>query len=114
LLNEISLLRLFSSGWINFDLIRCDELGYVPHDQDGADLFFQLIAQRAERKSLLITTNLTFSEWESVFINPRTTAAAVDRIIHKCETFNITAPSFRGKSAKKKMNEKTNLQNVSE
>jgi DNA replication protein DnaC len=95
------------------DLITCDELGYVPHDQDGADLFFQLIAQRAERKSLLITTNLTFSEWESVFINPRTTAAAVDRIIHKCETFNIQAPSWRGRTAKKKMDNKINLQNVS-
>src|SRR4051812_29286042 len=50
-----------------YDLIVCDELGYVPHDQDGADLFFQLISQRSERKSLLITTNLTYSEWELVF-----------------------------------------------
>jgi DNA replication protein DnaC len=96
------------------DLITCDELGYVPHDQDGADLFFQLIAQRAERKSLLITTNLTYSEWQSVFINPLTTAAAVDRVIHQCETFVIKAPSWRGKTAKKKMETKTNLQNVSE
>jgi DNA replication protein DnaC len=95
------------------DLIICDELGYVPHDQDGADLFFQLISQRAERKSILITTNLTYSEWESVFINPRTTAAAVDRVVYRCETFNIQAPSWRGKTAKKKIDEKNNLQNAS-
>ena len=90
-----------------FDVIICDELGYVPHDPDGADLFFQLIAQRAERRSLVITTNLTFSEWEKVFINPRTTAAAVDRIILNCETFNICGvESWREAQAKKKLKTK--------
>jgi len=86
-----------------FDLIVCDELGYVPHDQDGADLFFQLISQRNERKSLLITTNLTYSEWDKVFLNLRTTAAAVDRVIHNCETFNIEGPSWREIIAKKRL-----------
>lgn len=90
-----------------FDVIVCDELGYVPHDPDGADLFFQLIAQRAERKSIVITTNLTFSEWEQVFMNPRTTAAAVDRIILNCETFNICGvESWREAQAKKKLKAK--------
>lgn len=86
-----------------FDLIVCDELGYVPHDQDGADLFFQLISQRNERKSLLITTNLTYSEWDKVFLNLRTTAAAVDRVIHNCETFNIDGPSWREITAKNRL-----------
>lgn len=86
-----------------FDLIVCDELGYIPHDQAGADLFFQLISQRAERKSMIFTTNLTYSEWDKVFINPITTAAAVDRIIYNCETFNIGGPSWRTEEAKKKM-----------
>jgi len=86
-----------------FDLIYCDELGYVPHDQDGADLFFQLISQRNERKSLLITTNLTYSEWDKVFLNLRTTAAAVDRVIHNCETFNIGGDSWREIEAKKRL-----------
>jgi len=85
-----------------FDLIVCDELGYVPHDQDGGDLFFQFISQRAERKSLLITTNLTYSEWDQVFINTRTTAAAVDRVIHHCETFNIGGETWRGKTARER------------
>jgi len=89
-----------------YDLICCDELGYIPHDPDGADLFFQLISQRSERKSMLITTNLTYSEWEQVFLNPRTTAAAVDRIIHNCETFNIGGESWRGLTAKKRLSTK--------
>jgi DNA replication protein DnaC len=63
-----------------FDLITLDELGYTPQSQEGADLFFQLISQRYERKSLLITTNLVYSEWDKVFLSKTSTAAAVDRI----------------------------------
>jgi len=84
-----------------YDLLIIDELGYTPHGKEGADLFFQLISQRYERKSVLFTTNLTYSEWDQVFINKTTTAAAVDRIIHKCETFNIEGPSQRAEDAKK-------------
>lgn len=90
----------------HFDVIACDELGYIPHDQDGADLFFQLISQRSERRSMIITTNLTYSEWDRVFLNPITTAAAVDRIIYKCETFNIGGENWRGMMAKKRLNKK--------
>lgn len=92
-----------------YDLLVCDELGYIPHTQEGADLFFQLIAQRAERKSLLITTNLTYSEWDKVFLNPLTTAAAVDRIIHNCQTFNIGGESWRALEAKKRTAHLTEL-----
>lgn len=84
-----------------YDLIVCDELGYIPQTKDGADLFFQFISQRYERKSLLVTTNLTYSEWDKVFLNATTTAAAVDRIIHRCETFNIESDSWRRKEAVK-------------
>lgn len=85
-----------------FDLITLDELGFTPQSKDGADLFFQFISQRYERKSLLITTNLTYSEWDQVFLNAVTTAAAVDRVIHNCETFNIKGPSWRAEAAKKR------------
>jgi DNA replication protein DnaC len=95
---DLSLVSLFKR-LDKFDLIISDELGYVPHDQEGADLFFQLISQRSERRSLLITTNLTYSEWGEVFGNPRTTKAAVDRVIYNCETFNIKGPSWREKTA---------------
>jgi DNA replication protein DnaC len=92
-----------------FDLIACDELGYIPQTEEGANLFFQLISQRTERKSLLITTNLTYSEWDKVFLNTLTTQAAVDRIIHNCETFNITGPSWRAEVAKKRQKLKSKL-----
>jgi DNA replication protein DnaC len=98
---DLTLVSLFKR-LDKYDLIACDELGYVPHDQEGADLFFQLISQRSERKSILITTNLTYSEWGEVFINLRTTKAAVDRIIYNCETFNIMGPSWREQTAIKK------------
>lgn len=90
-----------------FDLIALDELGYTPQTPEGADLFFQLISQRYERKSLLITTNLVYSEWNKVFLSEASTAAAVDRIIHKCETFNIKGPSWRAEMAKKNILRKT-------
>lgn len=95
-----------------FDLIACDEIGFVAHEKDGADLFFQLISQRSERKSMIFTTNLTFSEWEQVFLDSRTTAAAVDRVIANCETFNIKGESYREIMAKKKMKQ-ISLTNVS-
>lgn len=98
-LSLISLLKRLDK----YDLVVADELGYVPHDQEGGDLFFQLISQRSERKSLLITTNLTYSEWGEVFGNLRTTKAAVDRVIYNCETFNITGPSWRERTAAKKL-----------
>jgi DNA replication protein DnaC len=88
-----------------YDLVCCDELGYTPQTAEGADLFFQFISQRYERRSLVITTNLTYSEWDKVFLSPMSTAAAVDRIIHNCETYNITGPSWRAEEAKKRTKE---------
>lgn len=94
-----------------YELLICDELGYLAQTKEGADLFFQLISERTERKSIAITTNLTFSEWDKVFLNPLNTAAAVDRIIHKCETYNIQGPSWRTEEAKKrKIDKKIDIQ----
>jgi DNA replication protein DnaC len=105
LLREKEELRInqFYKKLDKFDLIYCDELGYIPQNKDGANLFFQLISQRAERKSLLITTNLPFSQWDKVFLDNLTTQAAVDRIIHRCDTFHIEGPSYRQEEAKKRM-----------
>lgn len=98
---SLSLASLFKK-LDRYDLITLDELGYHPHDKEGADLFFQFISHRYERKSLIITTNLTYSEWDKVFLNPISTAAAVDRIIHKCETFNVKGPSWRTEEARRR------------
>jgi len=96
-----------------YHLIVCDELGYIPQTKEGADLFFQFISQRYERRSL-ITTNLTYSQWSEVFLDPVTTSAAVDRIIHHCKTFNITGPSWRRTEAEKEQRNKKDVDSESE
>ena len=65
-----------------FDLVVLDDLGYVQQSPEEAEVLFTLMAERYERKSLLITSNLVFSQWERIFKNPMTTAAAVDRLVH--------------------------------
>lgn len=104
---NLTLLQLFKK-LDRFDLLICDELGYIAQTQDGADLFFQLISQRTERKSFLITTNLTYSQWDKVLVNPLNTAAAIERIVHRCETFNIGGPGHRIEEAKKRQVRKQN------
>ena len=66
----------------NFDLLVIDDLGYLPQGAEESEVLFTLIAERYERRSLGITSNMVFSEWEKVFANPMATAAAIDRIVH--------------------------------
>ncbi len=66
--------------WLRYDVIVLDEVGYVPSADIGAELLFQVIAERAETATLIVTTNLTFSEWTQVFPNPRVCKALLDRI----------------------------------
>ena len=78
-----------------FDLIICDELGYIPFDRQGTDLLFQLVAARYEQGSLIITTNLPFSDWTNVFNDAATAAAVIDRVVHHSVIVQITGESFR-------------------
>ena len=91
------------------DLLVCDELGYLSFSRAGAELLFQLFADRYERKSLLVTSNLAFSDWGQVFQGERMTAALLDRLTHRCHIFEMNGESYRfresmkarkGKSAK--------------
>lgn len=80
------------------EVLLLDEIGYLPIDQHGADLLFQVISQRYERGSLIITTNKPFKQWASIFNNDGTIASAVlDRLLHHAETVVIEGPSFRMK-----------------
>ena len=76
------------------DLLICDELGYLSFSRTGAELLFQVFADRYERKSLLVTSNLAFGEWGQVFQGERMTAALLDRLTHRCHILEMNGESF--------------------
>ena len=79
-------------------VLLLDELGYLPIDKTGADLLFQIISQRYERSSTIITTNRVFKKWAQIFNNDSTlTSAVLDRLLHHAETVTIEGRSFRMK-----------------
>jgi DNA replication protein DnaC len=83
--------------WMRYDLIALDEVGYVPLADVGAEFLFQVISDRAERAALIVTTNLPFSEWTSVFPNPRLCKALLDRITDRAHIIETGTESFRFK-----------------
>lgn len=83
------------------DLLICDELGYLSFSRAGAELLFQVFADRYERKSLLVTSNLAFSEWGQIFQGDRMTAALLDRLTHRCQIFEMNSESFRFRESMK-------------
>ena len=83
------------------DLLICDELGYLSFSRAGAELLFQVFADRYERRSLLVTSNLAFSEWGQVFQGERMTAALLDRLTHRCAIFEMNGESFRFRESMK-------------
>ncbi len=83
------------------DLLICDELGYLSFSRSGAELLFQVFAERYERSSLLVTSNLPFSEWHQIFQGERMTAALLDRLTHHCEIFEMNGESYRFRESMK-------------
>ena len=83
------------------DLLICDELGYLSLGRGGAELLFRVFADRSERRSLLVTSNLAFSEWVQVFQGERMTAALLDRLTHRCHIFEMNGESFRFRESMK-------------
>jgi DNA replication protein DnaC len=83
--------------WMKYDLIALDEVGYVPLADIGAEFLFQVISDRAERAALIVTTNLPFSEWTTVFPNPRLCKALLDRITDRAHIIDTGKESFRFK-----------------
>src|SRR6266478_270480 len=83
-----------------FACVILDDIGYVQQDRDEMEVLFTFLAERYEHKSVLITTNLVFSEWERIFQNPMTTMAAIDRVIHHCVILDMMAvDSYRAHQA---------------
>ena len=83
------------------DLLIVDELGYLSFSRGGAELLFQVFADRYERGSILITSNLPFGEWGQVFQGERMTAALLDRFTHRCHIFEMNGESYRFRESSK-------------
>jgi DNA replication protein DnaC len=93
--NEEHKLGVFEKKWLKFDVIIVDELGYVPFSKTGAELLFQFFSGRYERASVIITTNLEFSEWTNVFGDEKMTAALLDRLTHRSHIHLLNGESYR-------------------
>lgn len=87
--------RRVMARWQKFELIALDEVGYVPLAEEGAEFLFQVISDRAERAALIVTTNLPFSEWTTVFPNPRLCKALLDRVTDRAHIIDTGTDSFR-------------------
>jgi DNA replication protein DnaC len=83
-----------------YDCLILDDIGYVQHDQDEMEILFTVLSERYERKPVLISTNLVFSEWTRIFKSPMTTLAAIDRVVHHCVIVDMMGvESYRAKEA---------------
>lgn len=82
-----------------YDLLILDELGYIPFSREGAELLFQVLAERHEKGSVMITTNLGFADWTQVFGEQAMTAALLDRLTHKARIINCIWQSYRLKQS---------------
>jgi DNA replication protein DnaC len=84
-----------------FAVLVIDDLGYVQQSREEMEVLFTLLAERYERGSVMLTSNLPFSQWEQIFKNPMTTAAAIDRLVHHSVIIELNLPSYRAEQAKK-------------
>ena len=85
-----------------FDAVILDDIGYVQQDREEMEVLFTFLAERYERKSVMITSNLVFSQWDRIFKDPMTTAAAIDRLVHHATILEMTGESFRTEAAQKR------------
>ena len=80
-----------------FDAVILDDIGYVQHTRDEMEVLFQFLAERYETKSVVITSNLVFSQWDKIFKDPMTTMAAVDRLVHHATILEFTGDTQRAR-----------------
>jgi len=88
-------LRQMEAKFEKYDLVICDEFGYISFDKQGSELLFNHLSLRSGRKSTIITTNLNFDRWQEIFGDPVLTAALVDRLTHKAYLINMNGESYR-------------------
>ena len=85
-----------------FDVVLLDDIGYVQQDREEMEVLFTFLAERYERRSVMITSNLVFSQWDRIFKDSMTTAAAIDRLVHHATILELTGNSFRSEAAKQR------------
>jgi len=95
-----------------YRLLIIDEIGYLPMDIQGANLFFQLIARRYEKSSTIFTSNKTFSQWNDIFADVTIASAILDRVLHHCSVIHIKGESYRLKERKEFMKQKVQVHNT--
>jgi DNA replication protein DnaC len=88
-----------------YEALVIDDIGYVQQSREEMEVLFTLLAERYERGSVLLTSNLPFSKWEVIFKDPMTTASAIDRLVHHSVILELNIPSYRMEQAKKKKSE---------
>lgn len=93
-------LRRFQERFTRYDLVICDEFGYVSFDKEGGEQIFNLLSLRAGKKSTITTTNLPFTRWEEIIKDKALCSALVDRLCHKAFLVNMTGQSYRVKETK--------------
>jgi DNA replication protein DnaC len=94
-----------------YQAIIIDDIGYVHQDKEEMEVLFTLLAERYERSSVMITSNLPFSKWEKIFKDPVMTAAAIDRIVHHSVILELNIPSYRIATAKDRTIQERELKN---
>jgi DNA replication protein len=99
-------------NYAKYKVLIIDEIGYLPMDIQGANLFFQLIARRYEKNSTIFTSNKPFSQWNEVFSDVTIASAILDRILHHCNVVSIKGESYRLKERKECMKQKQQVFNT--
>jgi len=85
-----------------FDAVVVDDIGYVQQEREEMEVLFTFMAERYERRSVVITSNLVFSQWDRIFKDPMTTACAIERLVHHSVILELTGSSYRTDAAKKR------------
>ena len=99
-------------NFARYKVLIIDEIGYLPMDIQGANLFFQLITKRYEKSSTILTSNKAFSAWNEVFSDITIASAILDRVLHHCQVVNIKGESYRLKERKELIRQKQQVMNT--
>ena len=94
----------------HFDVVIIDDIGYVQQDRNEMEVLFTFLAERYERRSVMITSNLVFSEWDKIFKDPMTTAAAIDRVVHHSTILELSGDSYRAEAARNRKTKRNSQQ----